>query len=268
MGQRAAPVANRHIVRRSAGQGVEHRRRRSPIRLPHLSTPWLSLAMLVGALGLFFAAAFWVWQSPIFEVKHIAIEGSDRIPVEALGEKSSLLGENMFTADLAGAQERLYALPLVKSARVSRDWPNTIKITIEERTVWGTWEQSGVRYSIDREGVVLGTNGAPKGSPVIKSSQQGSRIQGERVDYQAVEAAAEIYEQLPRQLGTSVTEVAFVAGKGVQVRTADNQSALLGDSSSIPYKLSVWAAMAKQAKASGINYTTIDLRFGNRPVMQ
>ena len=229
---------------------------------------WVSIGMAVGSLALVLAAAFWVWRSPIFEVKHITIEGSDRIPMEALGEKAGLLGANMFTADLAAAQERLYALPLVKTVRVSRDWPNTIAIKVEERQTWGTWEQSGVRYSIDREGVVLGTNGAPKGSPVIKSSQPGSRIQGERVDYQAVEAAVEIYEQLPRQLGTQVTEVAFTAGKGVMVKTADNQSALLGDSSSIPYKLSVWAAMAKQAKSSGINYTTIDLRFGNRPVMQ
>ena len=73
---------------------------------------------------------------------------------------------------------------------------------------------------------------------------------------------------MPRQLGTTVKEVAFLAGKGVQVTTADGQSALFGDSSSVAYKLSVWAAMAKQAQERGINYTTIDLRFGNRPVMQ
>ena len=43
---------------------------------------------------------------------------------------------------------------------------------------------------------------------------------------------------------------------------------MLGDSSSIAYKLSVWAAMAQQAQLQKINYTTIDLRYGNRPVLQ
>jgi cell division septal protein FtsQ len=83
-----------------------------------------------------------------------------------------------------------------------------------------------------------------------------------------VDAAAEIYERLPRQLGTTVADVSFSAARGVQVTTTDGQTALFGDSSSIAYKLSVWAAMAQQAQVRGITYTTIDLRFGNRPVLQ
>jgi hypothetical protein len=65
-----------------------------------------------------------------------------------------------------------------------------------------------------------------------------------------------------------VSEVRFLGSKGVQVTTADGQSALLGDSSSIAYKLAVWAAVSTQAARQGINYTSIDLRYGNRPVLQ
>jgi cell division septal protein FtsQ len=83
-----------------------------------------------------------------------------------------------------------------------------------------------------------------------------------------VDAAAEIYDRLPRQLGTTVAEVAFTAGQGVKVTTAAGETALLGDSSSIAYKLAAWAAMATEAKKQNITYTTIDLRYGNRPVLQ
>jgi cell division protein FtsQ len=183
-------------------------------------------------------------------------------------EKVGLLGESMFDANLASAQEALYRQPLVNSVRIERDWPHSIRVVVEERTPWGTWEQSGVQYTIDREGVVLGQGPAGKDVPVIKSSELGNRVIGDRVDYQAVDAAAEIYEKLPRQLGTTVAEVAFIAGKGVQVTTTNNQTALFGDSSSITYKLSVWAALAQEAQARRINYTTIDLRYGNRPVLQ
>ena len=103
---------------------------------------------------------------------------------------------------------------------------------------------------------------------MIRSTEAGNRIVGDRVDYQAVDAAAEIYDKLPRQLGTTVAEVAFITGKGVQVTTTNNQTALFGDSSSIAYKLAVWAALAQEAQARNINYTTIDLRYGNRPVLQ
>jgi cell division protein FtsQ len=224
----------------------------------------VAVVMLIAVVG----GGVWTWRSPMFRVSDIQVAGNQRTSSDSVVETVNLIGESMFTADLLTAQKDLYKLPLVASVKVERSWPNTVKITIEERKAWGTWVQDGVNYTIDREGVVLGTDPAPAGSPVIRSSEDGSRVQGERVDYQAVDAAAEIYEKLPRQLGTTVTEVAFVAGKGVQVTTANNQTALFGDSSSISYKLAVWAALAQQAAAQKISYTTVDLRYGNRPVLQ
>ncbi|MEX2080443.1 MAG: cell division protein FtsQ/DivIB, partial [Dehalococcoidia bacterium] len=145
---------------------------------------------------------------------------------------------------------------------------NTIRIIIEERQAWGTWEQGGTTYTIDRDGYVLGTIPPAAGSPAIRSETAGVLTQGDRVDYQAVEAAAQIYDRLPRQLGTQVREVAYLESKGVQVTTIDGQTALFGDSSSIAYKLSVWAALQHEAQAQGIEYTFVDLRYGNRPVVQ
>jgi cell division protein FtsQ len=198
----------------------------------------------------------------------VEVTGNQLVATDAVVLSAGLLGESMFSADLAKAQQELYSHPLVYAVKLERDWPDTMRITIEERKAWGTWEQDNVRYTVDRDGVVLGTVSPPQGSPVVRSAARGSLHQGDRVDYQAVDAAAEIYEQLPRQLGTTVTEVAYLAGKGVQVTTGDGQVALLGDSSSIRYKLAVWAALSREAQVRGINYTSIDLRYGNRPVLQ
>jgi hypothetical protein len=103
---------------------------------------------------------------------------------------------------------------------------------------------------------------------VIRSAQHGTRQQGDRVDYQAVDAAAELYTKLPEVLGASVAEVAYLPDKGLVVRTAGGETAIFGDSSSIEYKLAVWAAMAETARGRHFAYSTIDLRFGNRPVLQ
>jgi len=222
----------------------------------------------LGVIGMLGYAAYWTWTSPFFKVANIEVTGTERMAASTVVEATGLLGDSMFNADLSRAQAALYQQPLVSSVRVERHWPDSIRVIVEERKPWGTWEQSGVKYTIDREGVVLGIGAAPLGSPHIKSSEPGNRITGDRVDYQAVDAAAEIYEKLPRQLGTTVAEVAFISGKGVQVTTANNQTALFGDSSSIAYKLAVWAALQQEAQAQRINYTTIDLRYGNRPVLQ
>lgn len=285
--RRASPAVGsqpaRKIVKRTRGGGVQPgpvigaRRGGGGPRIPRPRLPrlgflfrkrFLQLAAAFGILGAVFSGALWVYQSPFFRVTQVAVEGNKRVPTDTVVGAADVLGESMFTADLATAQKELYQLPLVNSVRIERRWPHTLAIVIEERKAWGTWEQGGVQYTIDRNGVVLGAGPAPDGSPSIVSSELGSRQQGDHVDYQAVDAAAEIYEKLPRQLGTTVNQVAFIAGKGVQVTTANNQTALLGDSSSIAYKLAVWAAMAQQAQIQRINYTTIDLRYGNRPVLQ
>lgn len=232
------------------------------------SRRWLWGAGVAASLVAVVAGGAWLYVSPVFRVSNIEVVGVQRTSQDSVVETANLLGESLFTADLTSAQKDLYKLPLVSSVKIERAWPDTVKVTIEERKAWGTWAQGGVDYTIDREGVVLGNGSAGAKLPLIKSSEIGSRQQGDRVDYQAVDAAAEIYEKLPRQLGTTVTDVSFVAGKGVQVTTADGQTALFGDSSSIAYKLAVWAAMAKQAQVQKINYTTVDLRFGDHPVLQ
>ena len=267
-------VGGRSIIKRERGMtvGGPSGPRGPRFRRPRLGwRPSKGLLWLAGAAGVIALAgygAYWTWTSPFFKVSNIEVRGTERMAASTVVESTGLLGDSMFNADVAKAQEALYQQPLVSSVRIERKWPDSIVVHIEERKTWGTWEQSGVRYSIDREGVVLGLGAAPQGAPVIKSSEPGNRVVGDRVDYQAVDAAAEIYEKLPRQLGTTVAEVAFITGKGVQVTTTNNQTALFGDSSSIAYKLSVWAALQQEAQAQRINYTTIDLRYGNRPVLQ
>ncbi len=269
----------RKIVTRSRPSGVAPAKRagrRGPrIGMPHLphvslhiKKRYVVLAGALGSLALVGAWGYWVFTSPFFRVSDVVVEGNSRVSTDTIVGAAYVFGESMFTTDLAAAQKELYQLPLVNSVRVEREWPHTLKIIVEERKAWGTWEQGGVQYTIDRNGVVLGVGPAADGSPSIVSGEAGSRVQGDHVDYQAVDAAAEIYEKLPRQLGTNVKQVSFISGKGVQVTTTNNQTALLGDSSSIAYKLAVWAAMAQQAQTQKINYTTIDLRYGNRPVLQ
>jgi cell division protein FtsQ len=235
----------------------------NPFRRWHLVVTGTAASLAALAYG-----GVLLWRSTLLDVAHVEVSGNQRIEAQTLVERANVLGSNIVTADLARIERSIYELPLVAAVRVERDFPNTLRLVIEERQGWGTWEQGGVRYTIDREGVVLGTIPPSPGSPVVRSADTYTLRIGDRVNYQAVDAAAEIYDRLPRQLGTTVSEVAFVRGKGVTVVTTDGQTALLGDSSSISYKLAVWAAMAAEAQKQRISYTSIDLRYGNRPVLQ
>ncbi len=263
---------NRPAVGEKRPRMIVRRVRRVPPpeepRRPWFSTRWLTAGLALVLVGMLVYAGIWLWRSPVFEVAHVEVEGNQRVSTDTIVDRANLFGQRMFTADIGAAQARVYGIPLVSAVKVERRWPDRIRIVVEERRPWGTWEQAGITYTIDREGYVLGTLPPPAGLPAIRSAGIAALTQGERVDYHAVDAAAEIYEQLPRQLGTTVSEVAYLEGQGVQVTTADGRTALLGDSSSIAYKLAVWAALAAEARQRGINYTSIDLRYGNRPVVR
>ena len=272
----------RSIVRRAKRPSVGEKRPRKVIRrAPRREAPVeiepalvsrpgrrAAIAMAVVVMGLFVAGGVWLWQSPLLRVQEVEIVGNTSLDSATILARLDVEGESMFTIDLGAAESRVGGLAQVSSVHIEQMWPDMIAVTITEREPWGTWEQAGGEYTVDREGVVLSRQPAAPGSPVVRSSQPFTLQPGDRVDYQALEAASEIYAQLPQALGTQVSEVAYLAGKGVQVTTASGQTALLGDSSGIAYKLAVWASVEEEAAQSGLVYSTIDLRYGNRPVLQ
>ncbi len=271
----AAAQAHKPAVERKDGQAVGQHKRRVGMHAATMGrrgrswmrARWLPITASVLLLGVVGAGA-WAWHSPTLQVREVEIEGAVATRERDILERVDFWGERMFTADLSGAANAIAELPLVASVDITREWPGTVHITVREREPWGSWEQAGLRYTIDREGYVLGHGDPPAGSTTIVSNESYSLQAGDRVDYHAVDATAEIKEQIEQALGTRAIEFTYSPGEGIRVRTEDGQTALLGDSSGIAYKLAVWARVAEEALARDITYSTIDLRFGDRPVLR
>ncbi len=263
-GRKQAETVGQRQPRRIVHRGVTGRTR-FPL---WLRKRWVATIGGFALLAAIVGGAVWTWQSPMLRVQHIDVAGNDAVSTAAILDQVGLAGESMVTADLRAAATTIEEIPLVASVSIERRWPSSVRIVVREREPWGSWEQAGVRYTIDREGVVLGRAAPPSGATTIVSTAAFSLKAGDRVDYQAVETAIEIGEQLQAALGTRAVEVAYAPGEGVRVHTADGQTALLGDSSAIAYKLAVWARVAAEAASQGISYSAIDLRFGDRPVLR
>ena len=238
------------------------RRGRARVRVRWLPVAAAAVLLAVAVGGV------WAWQSPLLRVQEVEVVGAVSARESDIIEQVALWGERMFTADLNGTAKAIGELPLIASVDIERSWPSTVRITVHEREPWGSWEQAGLRYTIDREGFVLGHRAPPADSTTIVSNESFSLRPGDRVDYHAVDAAAEITSHIQEALGTSAVELTYSPDEGIRVRTADGQTALLGDSSGIAYKLAVWARVAQEATAQDITYSTIDLRFGDRPVLR
>ena len=99
---------------------------------PHLWRRLLVLLLVAGLIGGGLALYF----SSVLRVQEVQVTGARTLDAYSLAELADLKGDSMFTVPLDDAQERLAALPMVKSVKAERHWPHTVRLVVEERQPW------------------------------------------------------------------------------------------------------------------------------------
>ncbi len=140
----------------------------------------LLLALAVLAIA---TAAVGVVLSPLLAVDDIAIAGAgDRAPeVRAVADDD--LGSALLLLDTGGVADRVETLPWVASARVERELPNTVRITVTPRVpVAFARAADGTVGLVDGRGVVLAVAPSPPLGLVELTGVTDVPPLGERVD--------------------------------------------------------------------------------------
>ena len=116
-----AIVDPRFEARRAAVQRDQRRHRRNQA-LAALSV----IGVLLGLLGLI--------RSPVVDVDRIEVLGGQTTGMDALERTLGVhIGDQMVDLDLGAAELRLEQLPWVRTARVVRSWPATLRVIVVER---------------------------------------------------------------------------------------------------------------------------------------
>jgi cell division protein FtsQ len=109
------------------------------------------------------------WSS-LFDVRDVEVRGTSRLTTDEVLKAAQVpRGVPLIHADTAEAAERVEALLLVAEASVSRQWPNTVRIDVTERTTAAVVEDgSGVYGLLDATGVRFDTaTERPQGVPLL-----------------------------------------------------------------------------------------------------
>ena len=219
----------------------------------------------VGAL----AGGWWLYNSPLLSVREVNIDGNEVLSAELLREVADMEGESILRTDVAGASERLLALPLVKDVQISREWPASVNITIVERTPWGIWDAGGQRFVVDDEGVVLDLPAAEGAPLILQSDAVGPLEPGDRVDAGAVAVARELVPTAERTLGRRVVALEFSQASGLTAILSGGPDqprlrATFGDAQGYAFKIASLYAVLRRADAENRTLASVDLRFGDR----
>jgi cell division protein FtsQ len=99
------------------------------------------------------AAAWWVLHRPVFAIAGITVQGEtahNSVPTLRANVAPQLAG-NFFTLDLAAARRAFESVPWVRQAVVRRDFPNRLRVELQEHHAVALWgDDSDSRLLGDR----------------------------------------------------------------------------------------------------------------------
>jgi cell division protein FtsQ len=127
------------------------------IRIMQRLTGWLWV--LLGLLGLA-ALTLWTSRLPYFALRTIVIDG-DTTHNNALTIRANVtpyLRGSLFSADLQATQGIFETLPWVRRAEVRREFPNHLRVRLQEHQPMGLWGREAELQLINAQGEVFEAN--------------------------------------------------------------------------------------------------------------
>ena len=193
----------------------------------------LVVALLVGGAWLF-------WFSSYLAVRTVEVSGAERLGgAEVRAAAAVPDGEPLARVDLTAVQARVQALADVRAAEVTRTWPDTVTITVEERVPVAVVEIGGTLRGLDTEGVVFREyRSAPEGLPRVETPADTGR--------DALLEAAGVVSALPGDLTRRVDHVEVATVDQISLELRDGRTVVWGSAEESEAKAEVLAALLEQ----------------------
>lgn len=223
-------------------------------------------AGLVALAGLAYLAAR---ETPLFALRQVEVKGAPAgVEAEVRSAAAPFLGESLVALDRAALRRSLEALPVVRSLRIDRAFPHTLRIAVvperplavlrRGRDAWVVSERGRVLRRIDRAGAAS--------RPRIWTSQTTPVEVGETVAAEPVNAALATLRRVPANFPVGIRS-ARSEGDSVVLVLAQETELRLGERTSVALKLAVAArVLATLAPVERHELAYLDVTVPERPV--
>ena len=184
------------------------------------------------------AACWVVLSSGLFAVRHVVVVGAGRVTKSEIGTVArAAMGDSMLTVNTSSLRQRVSTLPTISSVRVSRVWPNTLRITVSQRQAVLAVMQPTGWLLVDRTGVpYLTVSQLPAHVlPLTVSTPTGNDP--------AVRAAVAVVVALPAQVQRRVVAVVAPSPAGIRLRLSGGATVVWGGAEDSTRKARALAAL-------------------------
>ncbi len=191
------------------------------------------LLLLVGLV----ASVWLVFFSSVLAVTDVEVAGLDTLQSDEISNAAAVpTGTPLARVDLDQIRTRVEALAPVASAVVTRQWPHSVLVTVEERVAVAVVDIGGRIRGMDDTGVVFRDyRRAPAGLPRVQTSV------GTRSD--ALEEGARVVSALPGDLALLVDHVEVESVDQISLLLRDGREVVWGSAEESDQKARVLAVL-------------------------
>jgi cell division protein FtsQ len=134
-----------------------------PLPLPldvRLMNATASLLFALAAIGCVFVTLGWALRHPLFSIQAIVVQGDlvHNNDVTLRANVTPHLVGNLFTVDLRAARAAFEAVPWVRRAVLWRDFPNRLRVSLQEHEAVAYWGADTDSRLVNRQGEVFEAN--------------------------------------------------------------------------------------------------------------
>lgn len=222
------------------GDGTTTPPPKRPSGLARGASRWKTAFVALLVLGVLGTASWVLLGSKLLVVRHVEVTGTNLAPrdriVAAAGIRLGVPMARLGTGSVRGRVERLRE---VKSAKVERRWPATVRIVVHERVPLVMVERGGRYYQLDEDGVTVADGPVrPPKLPALSATAPGPTDPATLVALHVVAA-------LPDRLNRRVVGVEAPSTESVTLRLSGGPSVVWGSDDRPEEKLRLFEALLK-----------------------
>jgi cell division protein FtsQ len=212
--QRATAIeqARREAKRKARGQVVAEPRRPTARSVKGLRLIMWSIMLAAASIAL----ALVLYFTPAMAARSVVVIGVGTVTREEVVDAAQVrLGTPLLQIDTDAVADRVAGIRRVASARVQREYPSTLRISIVERIPLVVKDFPDGPHLFDRDGVDFATAPPPPGLPYIEVENPGPADPPTRAALQVMTALRpEVVAQVSRVAAPSVSSVTLTLADG------------------------------------------------------
>lgn len=192
------------------------------------------LAVIAVGVGLL------LYFTPIMSARETVVTGLTALTEDEVRQVAAVTpGTPLLQIDTVAVAERVASIRRVASARVQREYPSTLRITVEERVPLVVKDYPDGPHLFDRDGVDFVTAPPPPGLPYIDTANPGPRDP-------ATLAGLEVLTSLPPEVSGQVSRVEAPSVAAITLILFDGRKVVWGTTDRTQEKALKLAALLTQ----------------------